>query len=449
MTTNAPSDAAPSLPSAASASAGPGRHEDVRASGGGSAADLGRLSIDKTTWQSPQRSPRRRWIWLLLAVAVAVAALAGRALFASEREVRLAVVARVYPTQSMTTLVSSGYVTAQRKASVASKITSRLEWLGVEEGSRVAAGQVLARLENADTVAALDRARANESGARADIDRARAASVDADRNHARMRSLFAGNVVSRADLDTAETRALTAAAEARAARDALGAAIAARREAETQLEYSFIRAPFDAVVLTKNADVGDIITPLGAAASAKASVVTIADMGSLLIETDVSESSVGKVKPGAPCEISLDALPEERFPGRVHIIVPTADRSKASVMVKVAFDALDPRVLPEMSARVAFLDRAPTGDERRPRPAVPASAVRGAPSVAGAPGAPDRPDTRTVLVVRDGKAHSVPVRVGMPLGDSVELLEGPALGERVVADPPADLANGDRVRMQP
>ncbi len=407
------------------------------APGGTAQSDLGRLSIDKTGWQSPRRSPRRRWLWLLAVVAVICAGVAAWLLFPAEREVRLAVVARTYPTQSMTTLVSSGYVTAQRKASVASKITSRLEWLGVEEGSRVTAGQVLARLESDDARAVLDRALANERAARADIDRAAAELTDANRNHARMRRLLAENVISRADLDTAETRALTADAAARAARDGLAAATAARREAETQLEYTFIRAPFDAVVLTKNADVGDIITPLGAAANAKASVVTIADMGSLLVETDVGESSVGRVKPGAPCEIALDALPDERFPGRVHIIVPTADRSKASVMVKVAFDALDPRVLPEMSARVAFLDRVPSEDERRARPAVPATAVRG------------EGEARAVFVVREGRAQRTPVRIGMALGDAVELLSGPAEGERVVADPPADLADGDRVRMQP
>ncbi len=407
------------------------------APGGTAQSDLGRLSIDKTGWQSPRRSPRRRWLWLLAVVAVICAGVAAWLLFPAEREVRLAVVARTYPTQSMTTLVSSGYVTAQRKASVASKITSRLEWLGVEEGSRVTAGQVLARLESDDARAVLDRALANERAARADIDRAAAELTDANRNHARMRRLLAENVISRADLDTAETRALTADAAARAARDGLAAATAARREAETQLEYSFIRAPFDAVVLTKNADVGDIITPLGAAANAKASVVTIADMGSLLVETDVGESSVGRVKPGAPCEIALDALPDERFPGRVHIIVPTADRSKASVMVKVAFDALDPRVLPEMSARVAFLDRVPSEDERRARPAVPATAVRG------------EGEARAVFVVREGRAQRTPVRTGMALGDAVELLSGPAEGERVVANPPADLADGDRVRMQP
>ncbi len=132
------------------------------------------------------------------------------------------------------------------------------------------------------------------------------------------------------------------------------AAQAALKAAEVNLEYTLIRAPFDAVVLTKNADVGDIVTPIGAAAKAKAAVVTIADMDSLQVEADVSESNLEKVKEGQPCEIQLDALPGERFDGDVHMIVPTADRTKATVMVKVRFARLDPRILPEMSARVAF-----------------------------------------------------------------------------------------------
>ena len=135
--------------------------------------------------------------------------------------------------------------------------------------------------------------------------------------------------------------------------------------AKVAVEYTQIRAPFDAVVLTKNADVGDIVTPIGAAANAKAAVVTIADMDSLRVEADVSESNLEKVKVGQPCEIQLDALPETRFPGQVHMIVPTADRSKATVMVKVRFLDPDPRILPEMSAKVAFLSRSVNPEEQR------------------------------------------------------------------------------------
>ena len=156
---------------------------------------------------------------------------------------------------------------------------------------------------------------------------------------------------------------------------AIRAFTAALHGADVALGYTYIRAPFDAVVLTKDADIGDIVTPIGAAAEAKAAVVTIADMNSLLVEADVSESNLKQVKVGEPCEIQLDAFPDLRFRGEVHMIVPTADRTKASVMVKVKFLDKDKRVLPEMSAKVAFLERPLKPEELKPRIAVNASSV--------------------------------------------------------------------------
>ena len=141
---------------------------------------------------------------------------------------------------------------------------------------------------------------------------------------------------------------------------------AALEGANVAIEYTLIRAPFDAIVLTKNADIGDIVTPIGAAANAKAAVVTIADMNSLEVEADVSESNLSQIRVGQPCEIQLDALPQARFRGAVHMIVPTADRSKATVMVKVRFVDKDPRILPEMSAKVAFLSRPVKQKTRNP-----------------------------------------------------------------------------------
>jgi RND family efflux transporter MFP subunit len=200
------------------------------------------------------------------------------------------------------------------------------------------------------------------------------------------------------------------------------------------VEYTLIRAPFDAVVLTKNADVGDIVTPLGAAANAKASVVTIADMSSLQVEVDVSESSLARVKMGQPCEIQLDALPDSRFPGAVHMIVPTADRSKASVMVKVRFAERDPRVLPEMSARVAFLEREITRDEETPRTAVnPAVLI-------------SRDGKQAVFIVKDDRAVETAVTVGGKIGDQIEIREGIKPGEKVVVNPPKKLRNGSKVK---
>jgi RND family efflux transporter MFP subunit len=202
------------------------------------------------------------------------------------------------------------------------------------------------------------------------------------------------------------------------------------------VEYTLIRAPFDAVVLTKNADVGDIVTPLGAAANAKASVVTIADMTSLQVEVDVSESNLARVKAGQPCEIQLDALPDSRFRGVVHMIVPTADRSKASVMVKVRFAERDPRVLPEMSARVAFLEREATRDEEAPKTAVnPAALV-------------SRNGKQTVFVVNDDRTVETIVTVGGKIGDGIEVRDGLKPGEKVVVNPPKKLRNGSAIKLK-
>ncbi|MBI4697623.1 MAG: efflux RND transporter periplasmic adaptor subunit, partial [Nitrospirae bacterium] len=201
------------------------------------------------------------------------------------------------------------------------------------------------------------------------------------------------------------------------------------------LKYTLIRAPFDAVVLTKNADVGDIVTPLGAAANAKASVVSIADMSSLLVEVDVSESNLEQVKLGQPCEIQLDALHDIRLRGAVHMIVPTADRSKATVLIKVKFLDKDERILPEMSARVAFLQRPVEPEEKRPRTAVnPESVIT-------------HNNKKTVYLVRDNRIVETIVTTGGQIGDMIEVLSGVKAGDRIVARPADRLKDGMRIKI--
>ncbi|MHC1701674.1 MAG: efflux RND transporter periplasmic adaptor subunit [Humidesulfovibrio sp.] len=396
--------------------------------------ELSKLKIDKTAWSGAGKRPAGRVVRIVLVLAVlAVGVLALRHFFPSSVEVETSSVSQVYPSQGLTLLNSSGYVTAQRKASVASKTTARLVWLGVEEGSRVRRGEIVARLEQEDVLAARDRAGATFKASQAEIDRAQSELTDAGQNLERMKKLLAERIIAQADFDTALARFQKAQAGVDAARWTAGSSGAALRESAANLGYTQLSAPFDGVVLTKNADVGDIVTPLGAAANAKASVVTIADMLSLLVETDVSESNVAKVKAGAPCEIQLDALPGERFPAFVHMIVPTADRTKASVLVKVKFQKLDPRILPEMSAKVAFLSRELAEAERTPRLAVPAAAVA------------ERGGRKVVFQVTDGVASAVPVETGGAIGDFLELSSGPKAGERVVLSPPASLKSGARV----
>ena len=396
--------------------------------------DLGRLKIDKKP--AGGRSPRRRYLWTLLLLTPLVLLLLWRAgVLTPAIAVQLVTVSRIHPSQSLTLLNASGYVVAQRKAAVASEITGRLVWLGVEEGSAVQKGEVIARLESRQAEAAEAQAAANLATARARVTEARAEWKEAKQDFERMSELLAAGFVSPAEFDRAEARYRRAEAGERAAETAVTATEAALRQATVGLDYTRLRAPFDAVVLTKNADIGDIVTPLGAAAEAKAAVVNIADLDSLQVEADVSESNLSAIKVGQPVEIQLDALPDERFAGEVHMIVPTADRTKATVLVKVRFLEKDPRILPEMSARVAFLRRPLKEAEMQPRTAIPASAL-----VA-------RGGEKVVFRVPEATARATAVITGMDMGEMVEIVRGVAAGDKVVLAPPPELDAGERVKI--
>jgi HlyD family secretion protein len=396
--------------------------------------DLSGLKIDKAQWSKrPGRRGRRSAWWVAGACILLIAVLAARGVFTPKVEIDTATVSLVYPSQMFTLLNASGYVVAQRKAAVAPKTTGSLEWLGVEEGSRVRGGQIMARLENRDVTAARDQAAAGLSTARSTLEQARAELNDATLAYKREKELLAQGIVARSDFDAAEARYRKAKAGEAGAEAGIRAAQAALRGAETAIEYTLIRAPFDGVVLTKDADVGDIVTPIGAAANAKAAVVTIADMGSLQVEADVSEANLEKIRVGQPCEIQLDALPEARFPGVVHMIVPTADRSKATVLVKVRFLELDKRILPEMSAKVAFLERPVKEDERKPRIAVNSAAVV------------TRDGRKVVFLVKGGKVAETEIRTGTPIGDMTEVLGGIKPGDKVAVKSLEKLKDGSKI----
>jgi HlyD family secretion protein len=397
--------------------------------------DLSRLTIDKERYSSTPGKTKRGRFWLGAGLVVVLLALVLWWVGQSRSiEVDVATVSLVYPSQTFSLLNASGYVVAQRKAAVSSKATGRLEWLGVEEGSVVKSGQLLARLENRDVAAVKEQALANLATSRSALEQARVEQKDAARNLARSRELVAQGIISQADYDTAQARYDRDRAATAGALTSINSAQAALRGAEASLDYTHIRAPFDGVVLTKNADVGDIVSPLAAAANAKAAVVTLADMGSLEVEADVSESNLAKVRPGQPCEILLDALPETRFRAVLHTVVPTADRSKGSVMVKVRFLDKDPRILPEMSAKVAFLERPVGPGEGTPRVALPpaASVTRDGKSV--------------VFVVKGDRVVQTPVTLGARVGDLVQVLSGVKAGERVALKPLEKLHDKSRVK---
>jgi len=396
--------------------------------------DLSSLRIEKSALVSRTRH-RKRLYWIVsVAVLVAlVATLLRTGVIGPSISVQAATVTQVYPSQTFTLLNASGYVVAQRKSALATKVTGSLVWLGVEEGSKVRAGEIIARLENADVTAARAQAQANLSTARWNLDQAKAEYVDATLGLKRARELVAKGYIAQADYDTAKARYDKAVAAVRAGEAVVKSSEAALKAADVALEYTLIRAPFNAVVLTKNADVGDIVTPLGAAANAKASVVSVADMDSLKVEADVSESNLEQVKLGQPCEIQLDAIPGERFRGKVHMIVPTADRTKATVLVKVGFIDSDPRILPEMSAKVAFLSRSPDASEEKARTAVSKSAVA------------ERNGRAVLFLLKEGHAVETPVTLGGHLGDMEEVRAGVKAGDRVVMGPPAGLKDGSKV----
>jgi len=390
-------------------------------------ADLSALRIDREKdTEEAGKSKRTTWIVsTIIVVAIILAAYfaLGNAL-AQAVEVSLTTVALSSPSQSNAVLTASGYVVAQRKASVASKATGRLVYLGVVEGDKVKKDQIIARLEDSDIQAALEQAKANLKVNQADL-------LSAQRALEREKALFEKGLSTQADYDNAD-------ATYRRVLASIDVAKAEVTGQEVALENTRVRAPFDGTVLTKNADVGEMVVPMAASVGSQSSVVTIADMSSLQVEADVSESNIERVIPNQPCEITLDAYPDKRYPAYVAKIVPTADRAKATVLVKVAFDNYDSRVLPEMSAKVLFLtkrDNAAAADGK-PILTVPSTAIvaRGGQKVA--------------YVVKEDKAVEVPVTVGRDFGSLVEVTSGLSVGQQVIEKVNDNITNGMKVKIR-
>jgi len=375
-------------------------------------ADLAGLRINRAPQgaKAPRgsRSSGKIIGWLVALALIVAVAFFFKDFFNPGVEVQLATASLTSPSEVNAVLTASGYVVARRKAAVASKGTGRLVFLGVEEGDKVNKGQVIARLEDADVVAAREHARQNLRLAEADL-------YEAKKNLERTRILVEKEMIAQAEYDVAEARYKRVVATIEAAKFAL-------READVAVQNTRIVAPFNGTVLKKNADVGEIVAPLAGAASSRAAVVTIADMSSLEVDADVSEANITRVMPDQPCEITLDAYPQRRYPGYVANIVPTADRAKATVLVKIKFKEYDQRVLPEMSAKITFLAAgSAVNTDSEPVLAVPAAAVA------------ERDGRQVVFQITDNRAEEVPVTVGRKLGGSVEIKSGLKEGDKVIA----------------
>jgi len=411
-----------------------------------SPSKLSQLSIDRSAL-APLRRRRRRWLWWAVG-AVVLAVIAAAAFGPRKFEVQTASVQNAYPTQQYAQLNASGYVVAQRRAAVASKATGRLVELKVREGSVVKKDDVIARLEASDVQASIRSAQAGiaqaDAGlkhAQAQLTQAQVEQANADAELKRTLGLQAQGFVSPQAVDAVRMRADNAHAATAAAEAGLAQARASIGQAQAQLkvqqvneDYTLIRAPFDGVVLVKNANVGDIISPFSSATSTQGAVVTMADMGTLEVEADVSESNVAKIQPEQPVEITLDALPDTRFRGNVTRIVPTVDRAKATVMTKVRFEKLDARILPEMSAKVSFLSRPATDADQKPVTAVNPKTVA------------ERDGKKVVFRLKDDHVEAVAVTPARMLGDALEIT-GSTLksGDKLVLSPDAKMSDGAKV----
>jgi RND family efflux transporter MFP subunit len=398
---------------------------------------LEQLRIDRNEDESPERLP---WI---AAGALALLVLIGAAFWwwrgsGTVFEVQLSTAALPMAAGSRATAVlqATGYVTARRQATVSAQITGKLTEVLIEEGESVQAGQVLARLENSSQRAQLAEARAQLAATRARVGQYTSELEQARRDLVRQQDLLARRLVAEQAVEAARTQVESLTAQLAAQRETVHLAQAQTHSAQVQLDYTTVRAPFAGVVIAKAAQVGEIVSPLSAGGGfTRTGIGTLVDMDSLEVEVDVNESYLNRVVPGGPAEALLDAYQDWTIPAHVIAIIPTADRGKATVRVRIGLDEKDPRILPDMGARVSFLAGVDAGGS--------------APAVAGVlvpASAVVQRNAASVVFVADGaRARAQPVTVGQRFGDLTQV-EGLAAGARIVRAPDARMSDGASIR---
>jgi HlyD family secretion protein len=391
-----------------------------------------------------ERKPEKEssnWPWLVGALLLIAGAAAAWFYWFSPiaaTEVRTVVARELKSQAAGTVLNASGYVTARRQATVSSKFTGKVTEVLIEEGMRVETGQVLARLDHSNVLASFELAKAQLVSAQKGLKETETLLNEAQINFERSRRLVERELASEAELD--RSRALAGSLTAQLERKRADVEVAERRLDiyRQQLEDMIIRAPFAGVIVAKNAQPGEMISPVSAGGGfTRTGIGTIVDMSSLEIEIDVNEAYINRVAAGQKVVATLDAYPDWKIPCHVITIIPTADRQRATVEVRVGFDELDPRILPDMGVKVAFQDAALSGEDQDRRLAgilLPQSAVR-------------RADGRDyVLIVSDGLVERRAVALGDSRGAEAVLISGVSAGESVVVEGPAELVDGMRVR---
>ena len=397
--------------------------------------DLAALRIER----QPMRPEGGHWVKWIVILALVGGASAGLWFWATrERPIEVEVAAvtdRAAGTQA-SVLNASGYVTARRRATVSSKVTGKVIEVNVDEGMAIREGQVLARLDDATPRAALALAQAQAEAASRAVRENEVRLDEARLTLKRRTQLFGDGVATQADVDQSQAEVDSIDARIAAARQQVIVAGSQVALQQTELDNTIIRAPFSGIAISKDAQAGEMVSPVSAGGGfTRTGICTIVDMRSLEIEVDVNESYINRVKPSQDVTAVLDAYPEWQIPARVITTVPTADRQKATVLVRIGFKALDPRILPDMGVKVTFLREAgdPTAPVAQAVSLIPRSAVRTDSSQG------------YVFVVRQDTVERRAVRTGGTDGDRLEVLAGVAAGDRVVVSPPPALADGVRV----
>lgn len=380
----------------------------------------------------------KRYKWFI-AIVLAIAVLAAAYALLRDKAVEVETATAVAATTGgggAAVLNASGYVVARRQATVSAKVTGKVAEVMIEEGMAVKEGQLLARLDDSTTRPVLALAERQLESARKNLDEVQVRLEEAQRNLRRTQGLRTDKLVSEQALDQAQSEVAALAARLAALQSEVGVAEATVRLRKQELDDLLVRAPFDGVVVSKDAQPGEMISPISAGGGfTRTGIATIVDMQSREIEVDVNESFINRVKDGQQTEAVLDAYPDWIIPSHVINIVPTADRQKATVRVRIGFDELEPRILPDMGVKVSFLeDRKEQHVAARPAVRVPAAAVI------------KDGDTSYVWRVTKGAVERVAVRTGGERDGQIELLSGINAGEVVVAAPVAGLKDGDSVK---
>lgn len=400
-----------------------------------SADRLSRLRIDRTRRLPGTRVKRRLLpaIAALLVLALIFVALAARAPAVQVAEVREA-----RPGEAYTDISASGYVASRRRSIIAPQIPGRLLEILVEEGQPVQQGDVIARLDPSDAEVALQQARAGQDTAEARLHAAEAALIKAKRDLERARALARSNAISVAGVQDAATNRNAAQAELNAAKSGVAAAEEVVSAAQLQLDHTVVRAPFTGTVVRKIAGEGAVLAPAAISEAEVGGIVEMVDLQALEVEAEVSEEQLGRLKEGQPALVFLDAFPDRVYRAHAGTVRPAIDKAKATAVVKVEFDSPPEGALPDMGAKVSFLNR-PVDDQmlrEGPRLRVPATAVV------------ERNGGPVVFVLENGRARAVPVQTAERLGDEIALVKGPAPGTSVVASPTSRLRDGARVKVK-